>query len=137
MCRLGAIDTEIADYLDISRATLHRWRVVHEGLAEAMIIGKDHADRRVEDALFRNAVGYTHEVEKVFNVNGVLIHESFNEHVLPNSTSQIFWLKNRKSKEWRQAPVADDDSELAQSLNISIEVAEPVKDVKVTKGTAK
>jgi hypothetical protein len=101
MCQAGATDREIAETLGIQEATFYRWRHSHPEFREALKLGKESADDRVEKALFRKAVGYSVDSIKIFQNNGIPVVVPYVEHVPPDTTAQIFWLKNRKKAEWR------------------------------------
>jgi hypothetical protein len=48
------------------------------------------------------AVGYSYETVKIFcDKNGKVTRVPYQEHVPPDVTACIFWLKNRKPSEWR------------------------------------
>lgn len=98
---LGATDVEIADILDIATSTLYLWKVMHPEFSEAIKAGKEIADSRVERSLYQKAIGYTFESEKIFNNSGEIVRAPTREHVPPDTTAGIFWLKNRKPDEWR------------------------------------
>ena len=98
---LGATDREVADVLDIAESTLYRWAKDHPEFAEAMKVGKSGADDRVERSLYHKAVGYTYPSEKVFQFQGDIVRTPVTEHVPPDTTACIFWLKNRRKDDWR------------------------------------
>ena len=52
----------------------------------------------MEGTLYHRAVGYSYDSEKIFS-NGERIQ--YREHVPPDVTAQMFWLKNRRPDEWR------------------------------------
>ena len=61
------------------------------------------ADEIVERSLYERATGYSHESVKIFcNKDGDVVQVPFIEHVAPDPTSMIFWLKNRKPADWRE-----------------------------------
>ena len=97
LCALGAKDIEIADFFDVHLDTLYEWRNVHPDFSESIKVAKEAADTRVERGLYERATGYSYPAEKV--VGGKIVKHR--EHVPPDPTSMIFWLKNRKPKEWR------------------------------------
>ncbi len=99
----GATDIEIADELGISTATLYRWKNTHPEFCEALKVGKDIADSRVERSLYQKAIGYEQDAVKIFldSKAGVPVYAPYRERVAPDTTAGIFWLKNRKAKEWR------------------------------------
>ena len=101
LAQYGAIDIEIADFFNIGERTLYRWKIEHPDFAEALKLGKDTADDRVEQSLFRKATGYTYPSEKLFCDKGVVIRAETVEHVPPSDTAAIFWLKNRRRDQWR------------------------------------
>lgn len=98
---LGATDREIADFFNVNEATLHRWKHEYPDFCESMKLGKEASDARVVQSLYRRAVGYSYDAEKVFQYQGEIIRAETVEHVPPSDTAAIFWLKNRRRDEWR------------------------------------
>lgn len=74
--RNGLTNEQIASNMDIVVSTLWEWRKKSPKISNALKIGKDEADIQVENALYKAALE-------------------------GNTTAMIFWLKNRRSKEWR------------------------------------
>jgi len=101
LCELGATDIEIADFFEVSDRTVYRWQLKYPEFCQALKAGKDAADDRVERALYHKATGYTFESEKIFQYEGEIVRTATREHVPPDTTSMIFWLKNRRPAEWR------------------------------------
>ena len=101
LCRLGATDAEMADFLKINVATLYRWQTRHGEFCEALKVGKDVADDRVEMSLFHRACGYSHPDVDIRVVNGKIVKTEIIKHYPPDVTACIFWLKNRRPAEWR------------------------------------
>lgn len=100
---LGATDAEIADILEINIATLHRWKAQFPEFCDALKAGKAPADDRVERSLFQKACGYTFDTVKIVAdaKTGAVVRVPHREHVPPDTTAAIFWLKNRRKEEWR------------------------------------
>ena len=65
-------------------------------LSAALKQGKEVSDRQVENALFKTATGYYYQEETVTNAGEIVTIKKYSK---PNTTAQIFWLKNRKA-EW-------------------------------------
>jgi transposase-like protein len=107
MCELGATDNDVAEALGVHTATLYRWRNEHPTFRESLKVGKDAPDDRVEMALYRKAVGYTHEAVKIFQFQGQELIVPYTEVVQPDTTAAIFWLKNRRPEQWRANPESD------------------------------
>lgn len=101
MCRMGAIDKDLAEAFGVSCITIENWRRQHPEFAEACAIGKSAADDMVEQALFHRAIGYEHAATKFFNHNGTVITADYIERYPPEVAAAIFWLKNRRKKTWR------------------------------------
>ncbi len=103
LCRLGATDQEIADFFHVDNTTIWRWKSSFPEFCNALKSGKEAADERVERSLYHKAVGYTHDAVKIFMPAGAEkpVYAKYREHVPPDTTAGIFWLKNRRSDEWR------------------------------------
>lgn len=98
---LGATDAELADFFEVTISTISLWKVKHAEFSEALKLGKEVADKRVEEALYHRAMGYSHEETDVRVVNGEVVMTPMIKHYPPDTTAAIFWLKNRKPAEWR------------------------------------
>lgn len=101
LCSFGMTDDELAQFFEVSTRTIYRWQAVHTEFCHALKVGKDPADDRVERSLYHKACGYTFESEKIFNYQGEVVRAKCVEHVPPDTTAAIFWLKNRRKDEWR------------------------------------
>ena len=103
LCQLGATDVDLADFFEVSINTIGNWKTRYPEFLGSLKAGKDHADARVERSLYQRAVGYTFDSVKIFlpkdSREPVLVPHR--EHVPPDVTAQIFWLKNRRKDEWR------------------------------------
>lgn len=98
----GATDREVAEFLEVSERTIHRWKIDHPEFGAALATGKEAADRRVEHSLYRKAIGYSYDSEKIFHTDGRITRAPFVEHVPPSDTAAIFWLKNRMPDQYRE-----------------------------------
>jgi hypothetical protein len=113
--RDGLTSEQIAKNLGVSYETLRVWQNQYPALSATLKRGKEIVDREVENALYKRTQGYTVELHKTFKVkvtdydtNGRKIRETEElqqgvdeVYVAPDTTAQIFWLKNRKPAEWR------------------------------------
>lgn len=87
--RDGLTDLQIAKNIGIQQSTFYDWKLKHAEFSEALKRSKEVADFEVENALFKKA--------KMGDV-----------------TAQIFWLKNRKPKQWRDKVSFVDETQLAK-----------------------
>lgn len=101
LCKLGATDVELADFFKVSDRTIYRWQSQYPEFCQALKAGKEAADERVERSLYHRAVGYSYDAVKLFQFQGQVVRGPYREHVPPDTTACIFWLKNRRSEEWR------------------------------------
>lgn len=101
LAELGATDLEAADFFGITRDTFYKWKHAHPEFADALKIGKQAADDRVERSLYHKAIGYSFDAVKIVVVGKEVRKVPYREHVPPDTTAGIFWLKNRKPEQWR------------------------------------
>ncbi len=100
--RDGLTDEQIADNIGIRRPTLYDWKKKYSDFSDALKKGKEVIDRQVENALLKRALGYEYvETTKELTDLGLTVTKQVTKQVSPDTTAQIFWLKNRKPKEWR------------------------------------
>ena len=83
--RDGLTDEQIANNLAISIDTFYKYKKKYPEFSESLKRGKEVVDYEVENALLQNAL------------NG-------------NITAQIFWLKNRKPRQWKDKVNIEDES---------------------------
>lgn len=101
LCDLGATDEDLADFFTVSIRTIANWKAEHSEFLQALKGGKDQADDRVERSLYQKALGYTHDAVHFSAFQGVVTTTEYREHVPPDTTAMIFWLKNRRPELWR------------------------------------
>lgn len=101
LCEHGLTDEEIARFFKVHIRTLQRWKGLHPEFCRAIKIGGSVANERVARSLYHRACGYTYDAVKIMQHQGVVIKEKHKEHVPPETTAAIFWLKNRDPGNWR------------------------------------
>ena len=118
-CELGAIDKDLAAMFDVSEQTINAWKKAHPSFLESLK-SKDHADAQVEKALFKRAVGYSHQEDKIFNNNGEEMIVETTKHYAPDTGACVVWLANRQPAKWKKDPGASQqggDESLAESVS--------------------
>ncbi|WP_461818267.1 helix-turn-helix domain-containing protein [Faecalimonas sp.] len=102
--RDGLTDEQIAENMGVSRSTLNCWKDKYSDISDTLKRGKEVIDRQVENALLKRALGYRYD--EITMENGIETKRVTKE-VIPDTTAQIFWLKNRKPEEWRDKKDVD------------------------------
>jgi hypothetical protein len=69
------------------------------------VIGKEEANTRTDRSLYQRANGYNYNAVKIFMPAGAKkpVYAPYVEHIPPDPSSAIFWLKNRDPEHWRDA----------------------------------
>jgi hypothetical protein len=113
MARLGATEIEIADALGVSLSAVRNWLGTYSTFEQAVRLGKEAADARVERSLYAKAIGYEHDTVKIFLAkNGDPVTVPYREHLPPDTVACITWLKLRKPNEWRDKNPEDGDRDI-------------------------
>lgn len=111
--RDGLSDEQIAANMGIARSTLNEWKIKFPDISDTLKRGKAVVDICVENALLKRALGYTYVEttrEQVIDYDPATgekvgshleITKEVTKEVQPDTTAQIFWLKNRKPDTWR------------------------------------
>lgn len=94
--RNGATDKEVANRLDIALSTFCEYKKEFSEFLEVLKKTRDVVDGEVESALLKKALA-------------------------GDTTALIFWLKNRRPKQWRDKPVEDTSEEKTTELVLRIE----------------
>jgi hypothetical protein len=101
LCALGATDSQLADFFEVAVSTISLWKVQHSEFSDALKVSKDQADAKVEQSLYRRAMGYECDEVDIRVIDKEVIQTPIRKVYPPDTTACIFWLKNRKSAEWR------------------------------------
>lgn len=108
--RDGLTDEQIAHNMGINTRTLNEWKKKYSPIMQSLKDGKEVVDIQVENALFKRAIGYDYEEVTEVREEGVLIQKKVvKKHMAPDTTAQIFWLKNRKPEMWRDVKRVDSE----------------------------
>ena len=127
--RDGLTNIQIATNMGIAERTFTEWIARFPAISAALKTGKEPVDTQVENALLKRALGYTDEeiiTEIIEQPNGTQRKQvrKVKKVFPPDVTAQIFWLKNRKPKQWRE--------KVENNVNIDTEDLSPL--VELLKG---
>ena len=115
--RDGLTDEQIAYNMGICRDTLIQWKKRYSDISDTLKKGKEVVDRQVENALLKRALGYKYtEVTKERTEGGFVVTKEVTKEVVPDTTAQIFWLKNRKPNEWRDKQNVELEGEIGVNI---------------------
>lgn len=101
LCLLGATDKELADFFQVTEQTVNNWKRAQPEFFESITRGKMMADAQVAESLFKRALGYSHQAEKIMVVAGTVAREEYTEHYPPDTPAASLWLRNRQPEKWR------------------------------------
>jgi len=129
--RDGLTDEQIAQKMGIAPRTYYEWLKKYQQFSQAIKKGKAPVDYEVENTLLKKALGYVMTVKKPIKLKSkkqisgkATIEEERIEYaeeeiyIPPDTTAQIFWLKNRRPEKWRDKPDTSQNggNEILQSL---------------------
>lgn len=109
--RDGLTDEQIAANMGIATGTLYTYKNKYHEINEALKRGKEIIDFQVENALLKRALGYRYD-EVTYEYGEET--KRVTKEVQPDTTAQIFWLKNRKPDVWRDRKDIDMQAEVKQ-----------------------
>lgn len=129
--RNGLTNEDIAHNMGISRSTLSDWEKKYSAISDALKCGRECADLRVENQLYRNAIGYEYTEQQAIKVKRVYWDGSgrrceaedvkvvdVKRHHAGETTAQIFWLKNRRPDDWRDKIVTESEGPVSVSVEM-------------------
>jgi len=97
LAKQGKTHEEMCRITGLSVRTLRRWNAEDFEFSSSLKENRALADDMVEASTYRNAIGYDY-YEEAISARGVV---EVRKHQPPNATSQIFWLKNRRARDWK------------------------------------
>ena len=122
--RDGLTEEQIASNMGISRSTLNEWKKLYPDISDTLKRGKDVVDIEVENKLLKRALGYRYTEttkERVFNPktekSEFVVTKEIEKEVVPDTTAQIFWLKNRRPDRWKDKQEVSVDARLEEEKN--------------------
>lgn len=120
--RDGLTNEQLAANMGVTVKTFYEWQARFVEFREALKRGKAPVDIEVENMLLKRAMGFeyeevTTEIEDIptgkLDKKGNPIYrqrkhiKKTKKMVVPDTTAQIIWLKNRRPDKWRDKPTPD------------------------------
>lgn len=116
LCKLGAIDKDLAEFFEVDERTVNRWKDAHPEFRQSIRAGKIIADMGVAGRLHQRAMGFEFEENHPVKLkktsyadNGKkLLEEEYvqivpiKRVVPPDTVAGKFWLINRQRDKWAE-----------------------------------
>lgn len=139
--RDGLSDKQIASNIGYNETYFSELKGKIPELSEAIKKGRAPIDFAIENKMFQKANGMKVKVQQAVKVKDVYYDEEgrrcekervevveLEQEVPPDTTAGIFWLKNRKPKQWnRPAPIQDDD-DIPKAIEKGVDIDSWIKE---------
>ncbi|MGF9893299.1 hypothetical protein ABEX78_32215 [Priestia megaterium] len=123
--RDGMTEISMQKSIGVGKDTWISWKKNYPEFSDALKRGKEMVLALVENSLYKKALGYeVEEAETLFDENGTVINSKVKrKHIVPDTTSIIFALKNLDSTKWRdrREQVMEHSWDLSQMSDDEIE----------------
>ena len=120
--RDGLTDEQIAHNMKIGARTLYEWKQKYPQISQALKKGKAVVDVEVENSLLKRAKGCTvvEETQELMinpdtGKRELITTKKVIKEIPPDTTAQIFWLKNRRPDLWRDKQNVELSGEVASN----------------------
>ena len=121
LCLLGATDSQLHDFFDVSEKTLNTWKIAHSEFLQSIKKSKAEYDANgVVNALLKRAQGFSSKEERIEfdNDDKQVRRTEITKDVPPDTGACFIWLKNRDSENWRDKPEGSNaENDIAEALN--------------------
>lgn len=147
LCKLGAIDKDLAEFFEVDERTINRWKEAHPEFRQSIRAGKIIADMAVAGRLHQRALGFEYEENHPIKLKKItyadngkkLLEEEYVQivpvkRVVPPDTVAVkFWLTNRSDK-WRDK--VDVNAQHSGEIEVTITDSEAARRVAYMLGRA-
>lgn len=119
--RDGLTDEQLAAKIGITATTLYDWKNRYPVISEALKRGKEVVDVEVENALLKRAMGYEYTETRTETADDGTVKTIVMQKTMPpDTTAQIFWLKNRRPAVWRDKQQVEHSTDKPFEVNIKV-----------------
>lgn len=108
---LGGTDKDLAELFEVNQTTIYEWKAKYPKFSKSIRKGKQEADGKVVQALYKRAIGYKHKEDKIFNNNGEALVVPTTKIYPPDYNSMNKWLSIRQRDKWAETNNSDLDKD--------------------------
>lgn len=104
LCLLGLVDSELADFFEVTEQTINNWKKEFPSFIESMNRGKKIANAEVAASLYKRATGFEHpDSVKIFMPANARkpVYAKYTEYFPPDASAAFRFLLNREPDKWR------------------------------------
>jgi len=99
---LGHTNKEMAEVMGVNEQTIDYWKRTKTRFAVMLARGKDQADAKVAEALYKRAIGYSHPDTDIKVLKNEIIVTPFTKHYPPDTQACKIWLALRQRVRWSE-----------------------------------
>lgn len=114
LCKLGAINDDLADFFSVNVDTIYEWQNKHPSFSEAIKEAKQFSNNEVEKALYKRAIGHDVTETTQEESESGMKKKTVTKHVA-DTAAMIFWLKNRMPDKWRDKQEVDMNAKISSA----------------------
>lgn len=112
LCKIAASQCrtpdEFCNFMEVDLYIFNHWVETNVYFRGAFKSWKNYADRTIEAALAKRAIGFTKKIKKDILTRAGTIETLVTEEYFPPDTAAAnFWLKNRQPEEWKDTKQID------------------------------
>lgn len=124
LCLLGFTDKQLAVFFGVNESTINRWKDKYPEFCKSIKSGKVIADTQVVESLFNRATGIEVTEVEVRDDGKKKVKRVTKRLIPPDTTAQIFWLKNRQPELWRDKPTVENSVQEAVPVQIVVQTVD-------------
>ncbi len=133
LCMLGLTNEELAARFNVDKVVLGRWMRDIPEFRSAVYDGREGADGKIVNALYKAGIGFEHDEDDIRTVSrggndgSEIVITPTTKRYPPNYAALAMWLNNRQRERWsKNAEGAGDKNptELASLLKEALDAAE-------------
>lgn len=124
LCLLGFTDKQLAVFFGVNESTINRWKQKYPEFCKSIKSGKVVADAQVVESLYNRATGIEVTEVEVRDDGKKKVKRVTKRPIPPDTTAQIFWLKNRQPELWRDKPTVENSAQEAVPVQIVVQTVD-------------